>query len=811
MKKTLSFMLAMILILCTLGTLPITVSAASGGNISRQWNFDDSTISGKTDAGLISAIGWSSVTSNFPNGLRASISNGALRLQNSTGTPLNLLVYNNVGLKEGYVIEYDFMYSTKSNLPSAAGSYTQYNSKADESAHFAGSRDTGDAATWFMQPRINGNLLNSPKTTSGSWIDTSKLTQNYAAAANVLGRWYTVRIEFSPEKGVTAFVKLKGTDAWSRTDCYTDSTLAAAKSNCASFVTQYLRMCVRGYVDVCLDNISVSPYVETVLPVFVGYQTSATSSSKFTLRLIAAIGDRQATKVGYKVKMTTYNETTGVRTVSTKEVDCNYVYRSITYQEGNRSVTATANDLCPGMEYLVILHIENISRRDGYSYEVSPFIEKDGKIQYGATLSFSHMNSITDIPSYDTSSGTVNVSIPFSIGGCATTQVVGSTVSEMNAYVTKLQQSGYTLYQSRDNVNGNYFRTLYNANGMVHVYFMPAAKTGGDYSQNVVRIVTSNTPLSSAFKKEAYGDTAVTEGTATFMSIDYSKQGGGNNGLGMVFTNPDGSYVIVDGGWKYDTTKLYNFLKDNNKRTDGKILIRAWIITHPHQDHWGNFVEFANRYAGQKGYDNQSYNYSNVKVEYVVEQMSQQYCNANAQVYDGAKVTREATAKFGAKHIIPHTGQVMYFGALQVEFLYTLETMLTTSTVNKYIQGVDGNEQSLILRAKFATGQSVLITGDATKNESVHLDSMYQTHLKSDIVTLPHHGIDETTSTFYETYIKPKYVLVATSAEQTQSRYNSNKNKVGSIYKAVQYAVNNGGAYYAADGDYRTFKIQSGS
>ena len=804
MKKFLSLILATIFVLSSATMLVGSVSAATSADISKTWTFDDASLVGKTNASLLSAVGWSTVPSSYPSDLKVSLHNGGLRLQNAKGSRLDLLAYTHEGLKEGYTIEYDFAYMYKTNLPAAVGSYTQYNSKGDESAHFSGSKDTGDSATWFVQPRINGNLLNSPKTDGGSWIDTSKLQNNYAS--NVLGQWFTMRIDFSPERGVSVFVKPRGAVNWSRTDSYSADTLAKAKSTASSFVTQYLRMSLRGYVDVCLDNISISKLVP--LPSFVGYQKARTSDSAFTMRLIGAIPDRDGTKVGYQIKMTGYNQTTGVRTTSTKNVDCNYVYRSITVPNGNSTTTLDADDLVGGMKYLFVLHLENIPCREGYSYEVTPYMVKEGKTVYGSAASFSYSDIMNDVPAYTTSSGSVGPAIPFSIGGSFTTQVQGSTVAEMDAYVTKLKNAGYTLYQSRDNVNGNYFRTLYNDTRMVHLYYMPASNTGGDFSKNVVRIVVSNTPLSKAFRKEAYGDTAVTTGKATFLSMDYASQGGGNNGLGMVFTNPDGSYVIVDGGWKYDTTKLYNFLKDNNQRSDGKILIRAWIITHPHQDHWGNFVEFAARYSGAKGYDGKSYDYKNVKVEYVVEQMNQQYCNANPQVYDGSKVTREATVKLGATHLIPHTGQVMYFGALQVEFLYTLETMLTTGTVAKYIAGVDGNEQSLMFRAKFATGQSVLITGDATKNESAHLDAMYKTHLKSDYVTLPHHGIDETTSTFYETHIKPKYVLVPTNTTQMNNRYNSYKNKVGSIYKAVEYVKANGGAYYAADGDYRTFNIE---
>ncbi|MBQ9086951.1 MAG: MBL fold metallo-hydrolase [Clostridia bacterium] len=801
MKKLLSFILACLMVF-SVSAILLTTATAAAASMAKTWTFDESTLSSKTNSSLLNAIGWSTVSANYPSTLKASVSSGALRLQNASNSRIDLLVHTHEDLKKGYTLEYDFMYSAKSNLPAAVGSYTQYNSKADESAHFSGSKDTGDSSTWHVQPRINGNLLNSPKNNSNSWVDTSKMTPNYAST--VLGKWFTVRIEFSPENGVSVFVKAKGATVWSRTDSYSAATLNVAKTNTSSFVTQYLRLSLRNYVDVNLDNIKISE--PNVLPTLVGYQVAG-SNSTYTLRLITAIGDKDGSKVGYQVKMTSYDKTTGVRSTATKNVDCNYVYRSITYKEGTKTVTATAEQLCPGTNYLYALHIENIPNSVGYTYEVTPYMVKDKETLYGNTASFGYADFAADVPVYSTA-GTVSTAVEFSAGGHFTTQVEGTSKTEFDAYVSKLTQAGYTLYQSRDNVNGNYFRTLYNDTNMVHVYYMPSANTGGDFSKNVARIVVSDVPKSEAFAKEAYGDAAVTDGSMTFMSIDYTKQGGGNNGLGVIFTNPDGSYVIVDGGWKYDTTAFYNFLKENNKRTDGKIVIRAWIITHPHEDHWGNFVEFASRYSGAKGYDGQSYNYSDVKVEYFVAQLNQQYCNANAQVYNGSKLIREAAVKFGAKTIVPHTGQVMYFGELQVEFLYTLETMLNQNTVEKYIKGVDGNEQSIVLRAKFATGQSVLVTGDATKNESTHLDVMYKTHLKSDFVTLPHHGIDETTSTFYETHIKPKYALVPTSAEQTASRYNNYKNKTGSITKAIDYVTANGGAYYAADDGYRTFVIE---
>ncbi|MBQ9086950.1 MAG: hypothetical protein IJY47_07160 [Clostridia bacterium] len=800
MKKLLSMILAIFMLLGTFTALVTTASAATNTSVSKTWDFEN--VSGE-DSALLEALGWTAQSS--AGTLKASVTDGVLRLQNPTKTREDLLVCDNVALRDGFTLQYDFMYSEATDLPASVSwndkSYTQYNGKADESAHFSGDSGTGDNNTWHVQPRMNGDFLNSPK--NSSWIDTSKMYSRYAST--VFGQWFTLRIEFSTDYGVCTYLKPRESETWTKTDYYSAETLATAKDSSTNFISRYLRLVIRGLVDVQLDNISLSPLDQ--LPKFIGYQTAQTNDT-FTLRLITAIENKSGTKVGYLLKVSYYDEATGVlNTSELKNIECDYVYQSITY--GN--TTKTASELWAGMEYLYVLHISEIPRGVGYTYEITPYEVKNEQTFYGRSVTYSYADFLADVPDYDTSSGTVHDVIEFSAGGFFTRQVEGTSKTEFDAYVTKLTNAGFTLYQSRDNVNGNYFRTFYNSELMVHVYYTPNENTD-DYNSNLVRIVASDTPQSAAFPKEAKADATVTEASMTFMSINYAQQvSGGENGLGVVFTNPDGSYVIVDGGWKYDTNTLYKFLKDNNKRTDGRIVIRAWIITHPHEDHWGNIVQFSKSYASQ------------VTLEYFVAQLSQQYCvGKDQQTYNGSKALREAAARFtGAKTVVPQTGQIMRFGELEVEFLYTLESMLTKKTVagRHGAGGRDANEQSMIFRAKFNEGQTVLITGDATNYESTRLETMYNTHLKSDFVTLPHHGIDPTTETFYGTSIQAKYVLIPTSTNKAIERYNLSKEGSNANYGsettggscvAVDYALANGGAFLAADGGYATFNIKSG-
>ena len=788
MRRIWSWILAVVMTLNCCALLVTSVSAADDGGVLGSWSFDEESLTKKNDEKLMEALRFGTAQETYPDHLKLSVVNGALRLQNTTDARADLLICNDEKLMEGFTLEYDFRYANQTALPSAVGSTTRYNSIDSAALEFTGGNEATDAATWHVQPRINGDFLNSPKTNGNTWVDITKMKPTYELAQNVLGKWFTVRIVFSPESGVDAFIKEKGAEDWVRTDSYSPETLETAKTDCRNFVSDYLRLMVHRFVDVFVDNVTIS--AAKLLPRFVGYQWGKVEGDRYSIQLIGCIPEKEGLRVGCKIKTTTYDETTGIRREVSWNLNTRRVYKTLSYQDGGSKVTVSAEDLCEGMEYLFAIQLEDLPRSKNHFYEIIPYIETENGIEYGSAMYFGHAELSGDLPAYDTARGQVSTPISFAINNSFTTQVVDSTVAEMDAYVNKLKSAGYTLYQSRDNVNGNYFRTLYNDTRMIHVYFMPAENTGGDFEKDVVRIVTETTPLSEAFPSTPYGDERVTDASVIFMTVE---------GVGLIFTNPDGSYVIADGGWGKSADQLYNYLKDNNKRKDGRIVIRAWVVSHPHEDHWGNFVQFAKSHA------------SKVTLEYVVTQLNQQYCDRNAQVYDGSKLIREAAAKFeGAKLLTPHTGQVMYFGELEAEFLATFETLLNKNTFKKYLVGqVDGNESSLVFRGKYATGKTVLFTGDIQTNACQHMDTMYETHLKSDIVTTPHHGAERTTTLFYPNHVRPNIVLIPASQAYYDENYRDRlANSTGTCVQAKQYVTSSGGQCYTADGAYRTFLIQ---
>ena len=70
-------------------------------------------------------------------------------------------------------------------------------------------------------------------------------------------------------------------------------------------------------------------------------------------------------------------------------------------------------------------------------------------------------------------------------------------------------------------------------------------------------------------------------------------------GLSYVIRLSDGRFIIFDGGWNFepDRNRLFECLKAGSP--DEKPVIAAWILTHPHGDHYLCFLGFMEQYGDQ--------------------------------------------------------------------------------------------------------------------------------------------------------------------------------------------------------------------
>lgn len=297
--------------------------------------------------------------------------------------------------------------------------------------------------------------------------------------------------------------------------------------------------------------------------------------------------------------------------------------------------------------------------------------------------------------------------------------------SNYTAYLNALTGAGYVKHDE-NTIGTNKFATYKKDSTAVYVSFHA-------FDSTLRVIAESFTALPNTTPETV---TKVTESTLTQIGLTGVGEKNGiarkNTGMGYVFTLEDGSYIIVDGGGKYgdDEVNLFNFLKENNKRTDGKIVIAAWIFTSSADEHTGVFVDFTN----EKSY------FEQVTLNQVVYNFAPGYEISGS---DSVVSNMEAcVAKYtGAKTIIAHAGQRIMAGNAEIEILFTHEML------SPYFVENAGNA-STVFRIKVG-GQKVLFLGDiakvSKKSEKEAVDlliAMYGSELASDVVQMANHGVN---------------------------------------------------------------------
>ncbi len=322
----------------------------------------------------------------------------------------------------------------------------------------------------------------------------------------------------------------------------------------------------------------------------------------------------------------------------------------------------------------------------------------------------------------------------------------GVSDTSFTSYVQTLKNSGYTQVASH-NIGLVQTYTFSHAAGAAYAVYSGNEKT-------MYLALDDHSVTSSWSTKTSY--TTVTDPALAIMTQDRSRTPlTDGNGMSQIFILADGSFLILDGGYSQDSERLYNFLLDNNKRTDGKIIIHAWYLSHGHKDHIGAFQEFAKTHG------------ADVELENVI---------AYAAAANDPLTTEltSYTPYFGkdVKVIRPHTGDVYQMPGLTMEILYTGDDLYM------YNETIDnGNNMSTVCKVTVG-GQTILYTADAMDAACAKLLKMYPTTttggtpLKSTFFQLNHHGNSGGTEDFY-TAVDPTYVIFTSSQAGMELRTNN--------------------------------------
>jgi len=282
---------------------------------------------------------------------------------------------------------------------------------------------------------------------------------------------------------------------------------------------------------------------------------------------------------------------------------------------------------------------------------------------------------------------------------------------EFESYVSEIKDAGYSVVKSYKLAN-NSFYILRKGNDAVFAAYYPGVRE--------MRIVEE--PNTNWFDFEDKGGIPTCDSLLTQIDLE-------DFGLSYVIRLCDGRFIIFDGGWEFepDADKLINVMTQQSNGE--KPVIAAWIMTHPHLDHYRCFFEFIRKYADDAIIECFMYNFPDAN-EKELETITA--LNTDDEILHLPRFY-EAIEKVGAPVYRVHTGQVIDIANAHMEVLASPDDTFTNPLI-------DFNKTSLVIKMTIE-GQPILWTGDSNFIES-KLGQRWGAYLKSDIFQIPHHGFN---------------------------------------------------------------------
>ena len=316
----------------------------------------------------------------------------------------------------------------------------------------------------------------------------------------------------------------------------------------------------------------------------------------------------------------------------------------------------------------------------------------------------------------------------------------------------KLSDDGYELYSCHE-INGNFFATYYKGEALVHVYWIEC-----ESELNVVRSATGGGALPHCRIEGGF--------TPSVTQLKSDKA----NGMGYAVQLSDGSFIVYDGGYNHHAEHLFEVLSGLWGSEEG-IVIRAWVLTHSHCDHYPCFVGFAERFAHRVRLEALMISPTNI------EDAADKYLNVGVH---------EDLKKFeGAKLLYVHTGMRFAYGDVELEVLFTADELYINEAPR--ITGINGqrdlNCSSIVSRVS-TKEKSCLFLGDAYPDEALRAVIYYGSYLKSDMCQVSHHGLERFPLIAYR-HINAG-VLFYPCAEITYTRVGKEINRYENVRRALR-------------------------
>ena len=341
-----------------------------------------------------------------------------------------------------------------------------------------------------------------------------------------------------------------------------------------------------------------------------------------------------------------------------------------------------------------------------------------------------------------------------------------TTLDKFNEYCATLVSQGYAEYSKRDNVDGNYFRTYTKGATAITAYFSDGRKQA--------RIIVG--PIKDIPSKDKDSTKETFKPSITMIGPSESVSGS----LTLIYQLANGKFLIIDGGIIL-ADRIYKELRELQPNAT-RLTIAGWFISHPHADHQDGIEYFIEQHGHEVDIENIYFNYATAS--YYDNLTSKDHQDPSNR--EGHRVTklRELIDKKltrSTRIVKPHTGQIYNFGSASVEIISTVEDLLPTKLPHI-------NEASMVIRVTVA-GQTTMVLADVSDVMKGIIRDMYNTHVRSDMLTLAHHGVWDNTPELYNE-IKAKVLFWPNNTAGARMYY-TDKSSSSTARKAIQAALNN--------------------
>ena len=227
---------------------------------------------------------------------------------------------------------------------------------------------------------------------------------------------------------------------------------------------------------------------------------------------------------------------------------------------------------------------------------------------------------------------------------------------------------------------------------------------------------------------------------------------------------PNGETALIDTGDVYTSSKLVSFLKEQDlKSKNGKPLIDYVIITHPHSDHIGGLTAVLDNFQVKKIYMPK------------IAEIKDWYCGIdltkeNPDIikllkpdYDVYKDTMDYIHKSGIE--ITNTVQGQFIDENNILQFIQSDKDFEPRPIRAEFLNDYWNNKSLIVYLNYGDLQ-VLFTGDIqSRAEKNFVVNKLLNGLEVDVLKVPHHGCDTSSTIDFVRYVKPEFGIISRSAD----------------------------------------------